>query len=417
MSEPSPGHAGQADAAPDAVAREYLLLGLSLGELQEGIVDSYFGPPELRQVALDAHATPADIAQRARELVGRLDDEVEDAQRREWLNRQLVAVETLAQLVGGEPLDYIEEVTRCFDAPPERTPDADYASVKRELDELLPGQGDVRDRLVARDERLTVPADRLAPVLDWLAEELRRRSDAMFSAPEGESLTVSIVTGQPWSAYNWYDGNLRSRVEVNTDLPVRAHQVIGTMAHETFPGHHLEHAWKEARLVREQGRAESSILLINTPEAFVSEGLAELGLRFVADEGDWQSLLIELCARADLPMTVADADREWRITRALRPLRGSGGDAAMLMHADGKSRDEVIAFLEHEALRTREQAEKNLEFISFALWRSYIFCYAGGLRLLSRWCDAAGDKAAQRDRFFRLLTEQLTPSGISAELA
>ncbi len=140
-------------------------------------------------------------------------------------------------------------------------------------------------------------------------------------------------------------------------------------------------------------------------------------MRFVADDADWRSLLIELCARADLPMTVADADREWRITRALRPLRGNGGDAALLMHADGKSREEVIAFLENDGLRTREQAEKNLEFISFPLWRSYVFCYAGGLRLLSRWCDAAGDDAAQRDRFFRLLTEQLTPSGIAAELA
>ncbi len=98
-------------------------------------------PTELRQIALDAHATPAEIAQRSRELIARLDDEVADAQRRLWLNRQLIAMETLAQLLGGEPLDYIEEVTRCFDAPPERTPAANYASVTRELDELLPGTG------------------------------------------------------------------------------------------------------------------------------------------------------------------------------------------------------------------------------------------------------------------------------------
>ena len=66
------------------------------------------------------------------------------------------------------------------------------------------------------------------------------------------------------------------------------------------------------------------------------------------------------------------------------------------MHADGKSREEVIAFLEQDALRTREQAEKNLEFIAFALWRSYVFCYAGGLNLLSRWCDAADDGPPSR---------------------
>ncbi len=400
----------------DAIAREYVLLGLSLGELQEGIVDSYFGPAELRQEAVDAHARPAEIARRARELIGRLDDQVEDPQRALWLNRQLIAIETLGLLLAGEPIDYIDEVTRCFDAPPEQTPAAEYASVRRDLDALLPGQGDLRARLEARDARLTVPAERLPEVTEWLVEELRRRSDAVFAAPEGENLSVSLVTNQPWSAYNWYDGNLRSRIEFNTDLPTRAYQLIGTLGHETFPGHHLEHAWKEQRLLREQGRDETSVLLINPPEAYISEGLAELGLRFVAGEGDWQSLLIELCARADLPMTQADAEREWQITRAVVPLRGSGGDAALLMHAEGKSREEVIAFLEQDALRTREQAEKTLEFISFALWRSYIFCYAGGLRLLTRWCDAAGDANAQRDRFFRLLTEQLTPSGIAAEI-
>ena len=51
------------------------------------------------------------------------------------------------------------------------------------------------------------------------------------------------------------------------------------------------------------------------------------------------------------------------------------------------------------------------------LWRTYIFCYAGGEQLLTRWIEAAGDIDAQRQRFTRLLTEQLTPSGIAAELA
>jgi hypothetical protein len=141
---------------------------------------------------------------------------------------------------------------------------------------------------------------------------------------------------------------------------------------------------------------EASIQLINTPEAYISEGLAELGTRFVAGEGDWQALLVELCGRADLPMTLADADREWQITKTLRRIRGSGGDASLLMHAEGKSREETIQFLEHEALRTREQAEKTLEFIAHPLWRAYVFCYAGGEELLSRWCAEAGDMDAQR---------------------
>ena len=41
------------------------------------------------------------------------------------------------------------------------------------------------------------------------------------------------------------------------------------VAHETFPGHHLEHASKEANLVERRRRLEATILLINTPECLI----------------------------------------------------------------------------------------------------------------------------------------------------
>jgi hypothetical protein len=50
------------------------------------------------------------------------------------------------------------------------------------------------------------------------------------------------------------------------------------------------------------------------------------------------------------------------------------------------------------------------------LWRTYTFCYAGGEQLLTKWIEAATDEQAKRARFQRLLTEQLTPSGIAEEL-
>ena len=101
----------------------------------------------------------------------------------------------------------------------------------------------------------------------------------------------------------------------------------------------------------------------------------------------------------------------------VQPLRGKGGDAALMLYADGRSRDEVKQFLIDDALSTPARADKSLEFIEHPLWRTYVFCYAGGEQLLTDWCRAAGDPAAQRERFFRLLTEQLTPSGIAEEMA
>lgn len=401
----------------DAIARDYLLLALSVGELEEGIVDAYYGPTEIREQAARRRLGASELTAEAAALRARLGDEVEDHQRRRWMDRQVLGLETIARTLGGERVSYAEEVERCFDAPPARTPPSVYAQVRRELEELLPGAGSIQDRLEARDARLTIPSHRVGPVLDWVVGEVRRMCSRVFAVPEGESLTLTLVTDQPWSAYNWYDGDLRSRVEFNTDLPTRAHTLTYTLTHETFPGHHLEHAWKEQRLVREQGRAECSIQLINTPEAYISEGLAEVGGRLLIDASDWQALLLSIAEQASIPLSAEDAEREWRTVTALQELRGAGGDAAMLLYADGRSREDVVNFLVDEALSTPARAQKSLEFIEHPLWRTYVFCYAGGERLLTEWCRAAGDETAQRDRFFRLLTEQLTPSGIAEEMA
>ena len=91
-------------------------------------------------------------------------------------------------------------------------------------------------------------------------------------------------------------------------------------------------------------------------------------------------------------------------------------NAALLRHVDGASHDDVRAYLERLALLTPERAEKKLEFIEHPLWRTYTFVYSEGAALLERWL--AGVPAdARADRFRRLLVEQVTPSGIAAEIA
>ncbi|HEY5520939.1 MAG TPA: hypothetical protein VIK08_09785 [Candidatus Limnocylindrales bacterium] len=400
----------------DDIAREYLLIAIALGELEDGIVDSYYGPAEIRDEARAVKSTPAELRTRAHELRARLSD-ITDAQRARWLDRQLLALETLAGQLDGKQLPYRELVERCFDAAPEATPADEYERVRAELERLLPGDGNVRERLEAHDAALTVPVSLLAGIVEWLTDELRAAAGQAFFVPAGEDLTISLVRNEPWGAYNWYDGDLHSRIEVNTDLPMRAPRLMDLLAHEGFPGHHLEHATKEARLVREQRRFESSVQLINTPEAYISEGLADTGVRFVAPEERWQELLLEICERAGIPMTRDEARLNWQIGRTLQGLHGAQGDAALQLHADGRSVAEVVSFLERNALATPERAHKMLEFITHPLWRAYVFCYAGGERLLTAWIEQAGDAEGERERFGRLLSEQLTPSGIALEMA
>ena len=97
------------------------------------------------------------------------------------------------------------------------------------------------------------------PVLNDLLPILRERTRAFVELPEGEELTIEPVTDEPWWAFNYYLGDLRSRVVMNVDVPTTGLDLIHLAAHEVYPGHHTEHAVKEQLLARDQGAIEESL--------------------------------------------------------------------------------------------------------------------------------------------------------------
>jgi len=288
--------------APDPIATDYLLLALRLDQHAPGLIDAYYGPASLKaQVDMESRRSPMALRDDAAALHDRVVRDVPEPDRRTWLSAQLVALETQAAALAGNGLPYEEHIARAFDFRPRRVPEADLDAAARTIDDLLPGEGDIAARIEAWDESLEIPVERRPVAMDLLLERFRARAADLFGLPNGEQLRVSWVRNQPWSAYNWYDGGLRSRVDVNTDLPTHLPTFAHTVAHEAYPGHHLEHAWKEADLV-ERGRVECSAMLINTPECFISEGLADVGFDFVSPPADRAALLDEVFELAEVPV-------------------------------------------------------------------------------------------------------------------
>jgi len=408
---------------PDPVARDYLLLALRLDQHIPGLVDGYFGPASLKaQVDMEQLRSPARLADDAAALRARLADEVGAADRRHWLDLQLVALETQARARAGDQLPYLEHVTRCFAWTPQRRPDALFADAARALDGTLPGRSSLVDRLAALDAAWTVPVNRLPALVDALVARFRARAEQRWDVPSQTDLQVSLVRNQPWSGYNWYDGGSRSRVDINIDLPIRLPALIGTVAHETYPGHHLEHALKEAVLVEREGRLEASLLSINTPECLISEGLANLGRDLVAPPEERAALYAELAELAGVPVAgdavnlAAEAERVVAISDLRGTLDEARLNAALMLHGDGRSRDEIHAYLVEVGRFTPEVAWKRLEFIEHPLWRTYVFVYSEGEALLRRWLELV-PREARAARFGRLLTESMTPPAVAAEIA
>jgi hypothetical protein len=312
--------------------------------------------------------------------------------------------------LAGDVLPYREEVRVLFDIEPEATPEAVYDIAIAELDRLLPGDGPIAARMAAWRESYVIAPETARQVVDVILPELRERTKEIVALPEDESIEIQMVSDQPWSGYNWYLGNARSRVDLNTDLPIHAFRLTELLAHEGYPGHHTEHTLKE-RLYTVDGLGEHALQLINTPECLISEGIATMAEEMVFSPEE----LVRFRRERGYPVAgiAGDPEREIAIANARRGLASVPGNAALLLHEEGRDEEEVIAYLRRYGLSTEAEARQRLRFIANPLWRAYIFTYHVGHQLISRWL--AGTTAAERrSRFRRLLTEQVYPSQIAS---
>lgn len=383
-----------------SAAQAYVELCLRLGRHVDGLVDAYYGDPAVQErIDSEPLSEPASLVKDAARLRTELDGLEE--QRRRWLHAQLVGLETVASKLAGEQFAFADEVERCYGVRPRRTPEEEIDAAHAGLDAALPGVGSLAERYQEWREGQTVPKDRLGPILSDIVEELRVRTRELLGLPEGESYELQLVSDEPWSAYNYYEGSLRSRIAVNTDVPMATNFLTELMAHELYPGHQTEHAWKEQLLYREGGLLEASILMIGTPESLIAEGIAGLAAEMVLEDED--AFAAEVLARHGIPYE-ADVSRAVKAVRS--PLARASGNAAMMLYEDGATEAEALEYLKDRALMSDRRAGQAMKFIGDPMWRSYVTTYEDGYELCKAWVD--GD----RGRFKRLLTEQLTPADL-----
>ena len=96
------------------IQERYLRLALRLARLDEGVLDSYVGPPEIRR-AVDAEARPeaSALVGEAEELLAELPEG--------WLRDQVVGLRTVAGRLAGEQIAYPDEVEACYGVRPAHT--------------------------------------------------------------------------------------------------------------------------------------------------------------------------------------------------------------------------------------------------------------------------------------------------------
>lgn len=382
-------------------AKAYIRLAFAIEQHFPGYIDAYFGPEELRS----SQKRPlTELVAEADELL-RAVQGIEPLERRRWLGRQVESMQATLALLQGETMPYRQEVRRVYDIDPIQIPEARFDEAIVALDQLLPGSGDINTRLNAFRQLFVVPPERVEGVLALILQRLGERVRAIYPLPQGESFEIRLVNHRPWGAYNWYLGHYHSRIDLNTDLPTYLSGLPATLAHEGYPGHHTEHVLKEQHLYHQQGYLESSIFLLNSPESVLAEGIAVTAEEMVLSDAEQSALLLELAQSLKLPLGEAETQAMQAISKQSEVLRYVSGNAALLLYEEGKSEEEVLAYIQRYALATPQRAQKSLEFLKHPSSRSYAYTYTVGGDLLEQLLS----KGDQQAWFGRLLREAVTP--------
>ncbi len=404
----------------NTVAERYVKLVLALGRHDADYVDAYYGPPEWQQVVERDAGSVEEIGRRAAALVDELDrvqpssaDDELVRLRHRYLRRQLEAIQARAAMLAGRRLSFDEESRALYDAVAPVHDEAYFEGVLARLEERLPGRGSLAERWEQYRRAFVVPADALDAVFRAAIDECRRRTFDQIELPEGERFAVEYVTGQPWSAYNWFQGRSTSVIQVNTDLPIFVDRAVDLACHEGYPGHHVYNVLLESRLVRERGWVEYTVSPLFSPQSLIAEGTANFGVD-VAFPGDARVVF----ERDTLfPLAGLDPSRAAEyagLRRLVEDLQWADTEAAR-RYLDGQmDRAAALAWLERYGLLSRARAEQRVRFIE--RYRSYVINYTVGRDLVRRYVERHGgtpDKPLFAWREFeRLISSPRLPSGL-----
>jgi hypothetical protein len=400
--------------ALDAAAESYVRLVLALAERDADSLDIYYGPPAWEEDARarrpsldDTRSAAATLSESVAAIAGASgDDEI----RRTFLIRQLRAVVTRIDIVRGARPPFVEEARTLFGLealePQGRREgqegrEGQERAVRSELERLLPGGGDLTKRFAAFDRRFLIAPDRLPAVFARAIEGCRAVTRAHITLPPAERLDVEYAPVLAWSAFTRYEGGFKSRITINTGLPLTVDRALDLACHEGYPGHHAIDSLVDARFGGR--RVELSVRPLFSPQSLLHEAAASVASE-LAFPGSSRLVFERDQLFPAAGIDPADADRYVRVARLVDQLHGAQADIAR-RYVDGElDFPRASAALERDALMP--SADATLKFLN--QFRSYAVTYTDGREALSQYLDArstAGDGASRWRAYINVVTD------------
>jgi hypothetical protein len=395
-----------------SAARDYVVLQMAIGDKEEGYIDAFYGDPALKAEgqALAARSDLPALAARVAALRTRVEGlRAEEPRRAAFMAGQLTAAATRLRMLQGEKLPFVEEAQGLFGVRPDLKPLASYDPLLARIQGLVPGPGTLADRVEAYQNRFVIPKEKLETVFRTAIAACRAATVEHIALPPTEQFDLAFVTGKSWSGYNYYLGGYKSRIEINTDLPIRLGRAIDLGCHEGYPGHHVLNLMQEEKLAKGKGWAEFTVQPLYSPQSILSEGSANYGID-LAFPGE-RKPRYEAAVLAPLAgLNPAEVGRYDALLDALRDL-GTARNTISQMFLDGQVDEaQAIRLTQKYQLVSEARAKQSVSFTK--QYRSYVINYNIGRDMVARDIERLPDTKARWQRMEQLLSEPTLPSDL-----
>jgi hypothetical protein len=273
-----------ADAAADPMqplALSFVSAALALRHVpgQAAQIDSYFGPPSL-DAPPDEAPTLDMLSDRVRTLVADIDAQqmATPSARGARLSGQVRSLNALlGQARRPGSVSFEDEASGVYDMDMPLDDRQGTAHRLKALESLLPGTGDVSQRLQQFRSRFLVPSARRQVVFERALEACRQQTQAHWQLPPAEHLEVQW-TDEVAAAWHRYRGDDRSTLQINPRSIAEIGQMLDVACHEAYPGHHAQFLLLDQAAGADGPAVEDTVVLLHSPASVLREGAANYGV-------------------------------------------------------------------------------------------------------------------------------------------
>jgi hypothetical protein len=298
--------------ALDSVAERYVRGALALAQHQPSLIEAWWGAEAWRpgprrpvsQVRADIDAATEAFASMA--LAAR------EGERGRYLHRQLAALSVAARRLSGETMRFGDEARAALGdevaALLARVPTAggsdapEMQSARNALGQYLPGKGALHSRYAAFRRHAALPRERVLGAAQAALDVCRAHMPRSLVLPASEAVTIEATANLGLEARALYESNYRTGVVIDTAGSLDLARVVWLVAHECYPGHHVQFVLGDRDVMRARQWQERALFPAFGAHLLCAEGAADAAAWLLLEGNVYEQVGREVARRARLPV-------------------------------------------------------------------------------------------------------------------